>query len=553
MTMVLLAWTVKSSLLLAIAIGVAALLRGRSAAVRHAVLTAGIVSALSVPIVSSLSPEWMLPQLVVTPRYTALSPRSPSIVSSTPPVAASAALTTRARSAAAGNVLPALPWLWLAGASLFVVLLARGLVMLAAIERRCVVPDDPRWQALVDRLRASFPNVPPIRLLMSEEHPLPVTWGARAPRILLPAAASEWPLDRCRAVLLHELAHIARHDWVLHLAAETLRVVFWFNPLAFVACRRLRQESEIACDDRVLAAGVSGADYATHLLVLARSLHGGLHQSLPASAIVEATTLERRIQAMLNAQLNRAPVGRRVGVLVALVSAIVAAAVAAGAAQSFATFAGSVVDPTNAALPQVTFQLTNADSGAKYEVMSDRTGRVELPGLPPGDYAIEARLAGFKTFRSRVRLGDGQRFEPALILQVGELEETVTTTDPGPGVDERPRIVTGRARSNPACPSAATTDPRVGGNIRPPQMIRHVSPVYPVNLRGSGRSGIVELKGRIAPDGHIEEITTIASADPDFEAAAIEAVSGWQYDSTLLNCMPWPVDMRVHVQFAAGQ
>ena len=55
------------------------------------------------------------------------------------------------------------------------------------------------------------------------------------------------------------------------MVAEIARAGYWFNPVIWIACRRLRQESEQATDDMVLHAGIDGSDYAAHLLDLARA------------------------------------------------------------------------------------------------------------------------------------------------------------------------------------------------------------------------------------------------------------------------------------------
>ena len=44
-----------------------------------------------------------------------------------------------------------------------------------------------------------------------------MTWGLRRPVILLPARAGSWDCERRRIVLLHELVHIRRADWLLRL------------------------------------------------------------------------------------------------------------------------------------------------------------------------------------------------------------------------------------------------------------------------------------------------------------------------------------------------
>ena len=109
---------------------------------------------------------------------------------------------------------------------------------------------------------------------------------------MLPADASDWPEDRIRIVLGHELAHVRRGDWLVQMAAELVRSVYWFNPLVWIACRRLRLESEQACDDAVLKMGVEGSAYATELVDLASafdSRHGRCFFPAPPSPVRQAS------------------------------------------------------------------------------------------------------------------------------------------------------------------------------------------------------------------------------------------------------------------------
>ena len=133
------------------------------------------------------------------------------------------------------------------------------------------------------------------------------TWGVVSPAIILPAGAEDWGQDRVDAVLHHELAHILRADWVVAITAHMLRAIYWINPLLWIACRQLRLEGERACDDIVLTAGISGAEYATHLLDVARESARPRHPWSPAIAIAHHSMLEGRIRAMLNARVNREP------------------------------------------------------------------------------------------------------------------------------------------------------------------------------------------------------------------------------------------------------
>ena len=70
-------------------------------------------------------------------------------------------------------------------------------------------------------------------------------------------------------MLCHELAHLRRFDLVLNTLAQVAAALYWFHPLVWVAIRKLRAESERACDDLVLGVGTRPSEYADHLLQIA--------------------------------------------------------------------------------------------------------------------------------------------------------------------------------------------------------------------------------------------------------------------------------------------
>jgi beta-lactamase regulating signal transducer with metallopeptidase domain len=134
---------------------------------------------------------------------------------------------------------------------------------------------------------------------------VPMTWGWRRPVVLLPVGATTWTSERLRVVLLHETAHIARADWACQMFAHAVCALYWFHPLVWIAAARLRAESEAACDDRVLGAGVMPSDYAGHLLDVVRAVQQAQQPSLAsttttaAAAMVCPTQFETRVRAIL--------------------------------------------------------------------------------------------------------------------------------------------------------------------------------------------------------------------------------------------------------------
>ena len=197
--------------------------------------------------------------------------------------------------------------------------------------------------------------------------------------MILPANAATWSDERARVVLTHELAHIRRADWIVQLSAEVFRAVYWFNPLLWIACRRLRLESERACDDEVMRQGVEGSDYANHLVELARALGQRRFSWFPAPAMARPSSLERRVLAMLNERVNRAPISRTVRAAI-VVSLLVAAAAVAAAQSGFSSFSGSVFDEQRRGIPGVALVLTNDQRQMKYEVKTNDSGRFEFVG-----------------------------------------------------------------------------------------------------------------------------------------------------------------------------
>jgi TonB family protein len=360
-----------------------------------------------------------------------------------------------------------------------------------------------------------------------------------------------------RVVFLHELAHICRGDWLTQLAAECLRSVYWFNPLVWIASRRLRQESEHACDDAVLNGGVQGPDYAAHLLALARSVkreRQSLFTGFPAPAMARPSSLERRFSAMLNGRINRTPITRPTRLVTTLAVAIMTVLVAGlGIAQTFSTFSGSVFDSTNRVLPAVTLVLTNKQTQAKYEIQTDRQGRFEFVGLPPGEYTWASSLAGFATMTGSIDVA-GRNIQKDLTLQVGSLEETITVRSGGnpnaPNRNAAGNVAEIRRKANETlCTGGATPVPpgTIGGNIRAPRKLLDVRPRYPEHLSAAGVGGVVVLNAVIDPVGDVSDVSVAQSPNPDLDVAATEAVRQWQFTSTVLNCVP----MRVTVNFQA--
>jgi len=341
---------VRVSAVLAMTLALLPLVRRRSAALRAWMLAAGLGAAALVPLLQGIAPAWGQP------------------------LAGSAALAEH------DNLARLLLLAWAVGTVAHLLVLLVGMVRLTGIAAAADPIRDGSAVDLALDLSAEYHVHAPVLLLEADRPILPVTWGHWQPKVLLPPTARQWSRDRMLIVLRHELAHVRRRDWLVQVGAMIVRSVYWFHPLVWLACARLRLESERACDDAVLAGGISGPHYASQLLELARAFVEG-RQPAPVAALAGRSTLERRVRAMLAARVDRSPVPAALGG--AIVILMLAGAV------TTAGF-GAAVNARVTISPQQPRRLTLLLDGRIMDLSKEwptypdaRKGYVEGPGLPP--------------------------------------------------------------------------------------------------------------------------------------------------------------------------
>jgi beta-lactamase regulating signal transducer with metallopeptidase domain len=215
---------------------------------------------------------------------------------------------------------------WLAGTLAAASTLFVSLVRVRRLARRSEDLGDASWRSSADALGARLGMRRPARLFVSALVGTPMAGGVWRPAIFLPPASRTWSAERRDVVLAHELAHLAGHDPLRHLAARLAVACYWFHPLAWIAAREATVAREQACDEAVLALGTRPSAYARILLELAESLQPST-AGAGALPMVDRSHMETRIMAILNDDVRPAVKGRVLAPVI--VSALLTLGVAA--------------------------------------------------------------------------------------------------------------------------------------------------------------------------------------------------------------------------------
>ena len=306
---VLYAGGLRVALLTAVLATAAVLLRSAPAATRALLWSLGILGLLLLPAMRLLPAGW---PANVLPSGAA----SVLVALGSAQVAAKGGGAAEQGLASAGAVpLPGgLHWttavllVWLAGACWVCLGLARGWLETRRSFRAAERVTDPEWLAALRDAARELGIRRPVRLLRDPASTTPLTWGTFRPVIALPCSADRWPAAHRRAVLLHELAHVARRDCLLQVMSRLACALYWYHPAAWWIASRLTVERELACDDRVLSAGMRRSDYAECLLRISDAVRqgpGARHVVAVSAGMARPSRLRERLQAVLESGRSR--------------------------------------------------------------------------------------------------------------------------------------------------------------------------------------------------------------------------------------------------------
>jgi GWxTD domain-containing protein len=207
------------------------------------------------------------------------------------PASAGAALTVPLHAApyapiAASPDYPAQPWLaraeddlnralpgiilfWIAGVALLAFRLNLGLLAVRRMKRLAVLPASPELSAMLQALATRLRIARAVRLMHSIQVEAPAVIGWLRPMILIPVGClTGLSQAQIQALIVHELAHIRRHDYFVGLAQSIFETALFFHPAVWWVSRQIRREREHCCDDLAVQIGGDRLAYAKALTFL---------------------------------------------------------------------------------------------------------------------------------------------------------------------------------------------------------------------------------------------------------------------------------------------
>ena len=161
------------------------------------------------------------------------------------------------------------------------------------------------WRIFTKKMAALIGIKKPVQVWLSDFVSSPLTVGFLKPVILIPAAAvNHLTMQQMEAVLLHELAHIRRNDYLLNIVINGIQTLLYFNPFVKLFVKTIEREREKSCDETVVQFQYDRRGYATALLLIEKTNH--LTKPLAVAATGNKNDLLHRVEKILG--IDRKPV-----------------------------------------------------------------------------------------------------------------------------------------------------------------------------------------------------------------------------------------------------
>ena len=196
------------------------------------------------------------------------------------------------------NYIPFIIAAYIAGLILMLLRFAANIIQVRNLKSNGLTVPDEQWMALLRHWQHRLGISRPVQLFLSARVAVPTMIGSLKPVILLPVAViNNLTTDQVETIILHELAHIKRNDYILNIIQAVGETLLFFNPFVWLLSRTIRTEREHCCDDIVVDCASSPLPYA-HALALLET-HRSINSNLSLAATGNKNQLLNRIKRIM--------------------------------------------------------------------------------------------------------------------------------------------------------------------------------------------------------------------------------------------------------------
>ncbi len=143
--------------------------------------------------------------------------------------------------------------LYTIGISLLIIRLAYNIYNTQSLKKSGISQIDNQWQQAISSCLQKIKINRYVQIYFSTKVDTPITMGSFKPVILIPVAiANQLSIQEAEAILLHELAHIKRNDFLVNLFQMIIETIMFYNPFTWLMSSIIRKEREHCCDDIVV-------------------------------------------------------------------------------------------------------------------------------------------------------------------------------------------------------------------------------------------------------------------------------------------------------------
>jgi TonB family protein len=375
-----------------------------------------------------------------------------------------------------------------------------------------------------------------VRLVLAKQPVEPGVFNTFKPVIVLPdSIAKHLDDNELLAIMLHELVHIERHDNLSGKLQLAVTAVFWFHPLVWFVSRKLFDEREQACDERVLQTFANPETYAASILKVVRFSFGWKLAGVTGAG--SGSNLRRRIENIMTMGTEKRSVGIVAKLLTSAALGIALVAIVVGGTQPRNNNSVSVIDKSERA--------DLSSNQATISRLSQEQSKVPQDQVNPPPPAAPAQPES-----------PAQPANPAQPAAPANTSQPATDNIPPPPQPANPSQPTAPAAptapiGNPAPPPEKPAKPQ-DKSAKKGKLIEAPRPIYPEEAKAKKVEGQVSVEIVIGEDGNVISARPVSGPEL-LQGAAKDAALKARFEPTVVDGKPAKVSGTMTYKFVLDE